>query len=593
MDVKHPILPFPGQDSRHGRKTAYGQIAADDFTVSVADGMAVRGIKRKQAVAVPVCPYDVCNASGELGKWHGSFLQKNFVYVYNRENSRNCKEIKEINFTDFYVSILKKKPEKQQYRKGTAAQQSGNCRKRILRSTPPTKILKEIFMKKKTLKAISLLLVGGILATTCLSMTGCGVTAEDSSADYATPDDFTPLYYTSEEDVPEDTYCIVHTDGENIYFYPLYAAEHTYDDANSRPSGEDPTRAFWVNYNIDEGLVPTMYEGDRLIFKSNNYIPTKYYLEKFFDDGFTLGIFGLQQDLSKNYLYDVEDGGYTMSTSDAIGLDSLAAESVYLVSVGDTRVTSDNVSSSGCVTGLDLMSTYECDIRTGTEKVVGNLTANIHYFASAETYVFGEFTFITDYIVEIAIPDYTTAGYYDINGAGYFRYLPAQSEPLTYAELYETYSADDFNETIYTYDDYDNIEGSKDGLVLDENGFLVADVENDPENELYVPEYVDLDSVTSNEDTEETSELPDADSHMNAELVSVGSEVSRYNTDGFDADSIEATFSDENGTEWDMILLLDDGQSPDDFKKGTTYDLGYRLDAAGNNVILSAETAEE
>lgn len=331
-------------------------------------------------------------------------------------------------------------------------------------------------MKKKVLA-----LILTCITTFSMLLTGCGAGEVDTTS--MTPDDVEPIYYTAEEELPEDMYYIVHSDKEKDKdgktidvkkYYPLYLPERTFSSANDGACGYDPTRVIWLNYNTDEGLVPTMYAGDQLIYKSSTYIPTKYSLEKFFDGGYTIGVCGLQQDLSENYQYvsstqSESNPGHTLSTSNAIGFDGLDASSIYLVAVGDTPVTPENVSLSGTVTGLELMKTYPCDIRTGTEKVAADLTANAHYFSSAETYMFGSFTFITDIIAQLNIPSYVSTGYYMIGDGYFFRYLGDKDASTDYHDL----KAEDYDTTIYTYDDKGAINGTTIGLVFDDNDFLV------------------------------------------------------------------------------------------------------------------------
>lgn len=333
-----------------------------------------------------------------------------------------------------------------------------------------------------------------------ISLSGCSLTdlikpKEIIDPFSLTPDDFEPMYYLSEEELPEDNYYIVREytnldtydlkgnlvvdeagsviKHNETRYYPLYKAEANYKEIRTEAMGFDANRILWVNYNQDEGLIPTMYATDKLIYKSSSYIPTKYALEKFFDDGYTLGVSGLYQDLSGNYRYvsaENDGNGHTMSKSDAIGFDALTADSIYLVSVGDERITPLNMSLSGTVTGLELMGIYPCDIRVGTEKVSADLRCNIHYFSSAETYMFGSFTFITDVIAKMNIPSYVTTGYYTIGSGGMFRYIadPGIND-------YHTIAQASYNDTIYTYNEDGYVNGTTIGLEFDDNDFLVAD----------------------------------------------------------------------------------------------------------------------
>jgi hypothetical protein len=343
-------------------------------------------------------------------------------------------------------------------------------------------------MKKKLLALL-------LSVSTIVTFAGCGTTQTAETA----PNDIELPYYVSEEELPDDAYYIVHQTKNETRYYPLYQAPHTFEDANDSAKGELPNRITWVNYNIDEGYIPTFYEGDKMIYKSSTVIPTKYALEKFYDDGYSFGVSGLMQDISKNYKYDPESGGYVMPSSDAIGFDTLDADSIYFVSFreltnnqeteqvestenaennnsdGWTKVETANVSPSGTVMDLKPLTQYQCDIRTGTEKVDAVLTSNIHCFSSAETYMFGTFTFITEHIAELNIPEYVTAGYYNMNGGGFYRYLPNVKTEKEAEKL----DADYYNETIYTYNKDGQLEGTKIGYVFDENGFLIHASETD------------------------------------------------------------------------------------------------------------------
>lgn len=337
-------------------------------------------------------------------------------------------------------------------------------------------------MKRKISQILCIGVIGALILGSMVSFTGCSLLTEEDEMT-----EVTPVYYLSEEELPEDAFYIVRTvevtqtsltGNEETYdetrYYPLYQAENTIDEIRDTYEGYEPERIEWVNYDVDEGLIPTMYATDKMIYKSSTKIPSIYTMEKFFDNGYTLGVMGLKQDLSGNYRYygpnESTQTSFTMSKSDATGFDQLeGVETIYFAQVGDDRVTPLNVSLSGTITGLDFEKQYECDIRQGTEKIAATLTCNIHYFSSAETYLFGSFTFITPIIAQINIPDYVTTGYYDLNGGGFYRYV-ADESITNWKEL----SHDDYNATIYTYDEDGNVDGTSIGCIFDENGFLVT-----------------------------------------------------------------------------------------------------------------------
>ena len=348
----------------------------------------------------------------------------------------------------------------------------------------------------RKMKLLALTVLGATMVT---AFAGCG--KGDSKSEEQKPTEITDM-----NDLPNDTYCIEHKHkGETVY-YPLYDAAATYesseDDLQAK-KGFDPTRIRWVNANKDEGMIPTMYQGDRLIYKTSTKIPTSYTMEKFFDDGYTIGVSGLYADESGNVRYrssanknnDADPGnGHTMPTSDAAGFDSLKAATVYLAKLDGKKVEADDITLSGTVKGLRKKATYKADIRTGTERVTANLKANVHVFSSAERYKFTAFDFITDHTAQLYIPDYAPSGYYSINGKGFFRYVAAKDD-----KDWKTMKKSAFNQTIYTYvktgDGPTDVEiaGTTLGLTWDANDCLVKAMLDGPDED------VNKDSMTYSE----------------------------------------------------------------------------------------------
>ena len=331
-------------------------------------------------------------------------------------------------------------------------------------------------MKKRIIALI-------LAASSLLILGGCSNKTESQEI---TPDTVKPVPYNDETSLPNNAFYIVHETKKGKTYYPVYQAESSFgvpsDDQkaagtmyeNANVKGFDATRVEWVNYNKDEGLIPTMQKDDYLIFKSNDTIPTEYTLEKFYDGGYTFGVMGLYQDQSKKYRYS-SNNCHVESTSDAAGFSKIEASSIYFVSYKDgkktVKVEPSNVSLSGTIKGLERGKTYTCDIRSGTEKLKAELTANIHYFSSAETYKFTDFDFITDHIARLSFPEYATTGYYNINGLGFFRYISDDSD-------IDDLTADDYNQTIYKYDNENQIIGTTNGYVFDSNNCLVKDIDS-------------------------------------------------------------------------------------------------------------------
>lgn len=330
-------------------------------------------------------------------------------------------------------------------------------------------------MKKK----ICMILLSSVMAFSVL--TGCGGSNQKQEQEEEQSiniyDEDLQQYFLTEEELPDNMYFIVREKGKGkkkeTRYYPLYQAPNTFGGATDEEGlVENPSRIVWVNHDDNEALIPTMYEGDKIIYHSTTNIPSTYKLEKFFDDEYTFGMAGLYVDRSGNCRYDANNGGTTLENSDAYNLDTLSAETIYFVSTLEDkkgakakRITETRISDSGTVMGLEPMKQYLCDIRTGTVSNPMVLTSNIHMFSSAEGYKFSNFKFISEHIAQINFPEYVTTGYYML-GDGFFRYVKKDQNP-------KKLKAEDYNETIYVCDIDGKIVGTTVGYELDEESFLV------------------------------------------------------------------------------------------------------------------------
>lgn len=299
---------------------------------------------------------------------------------------------------------------------------------------------------------------------------------------------YSPTFYTSINDVPENTYAIEHTDkktGEVIYYIP-YASNGgrgVYDyygeyieycepflfgtDIRYGVYSKDPFRYAWVMNGYDETCIPTMYEGDKFIYKSSDYVVSSFALERFSDEGYTIGLVGLQESSSGNYMF-VLDRSFTHPYSDTVNISNLGASEIYLVSVGGNRVDSSRVSETGFITGLTKNKNYLCDVRTGTTRKDAAFKANIRMFVSLEQYMLNKFYFSHEQYVEIPFEESMKTGYYSINGSGLFRYIADEEK-----EKENLLTAENYNDPFITINEYGVIISTIDGYAFNEEGCVI------------------------------------------------------------------------------------------------------------------------
>lgn len=300
--------------------------------------------------------------------------------------------------------------------------------------------------------------------------------AGDPAATDETPEptSYPPIEFQSAQEIPEGMYCIAHpTEDGNTIYYPLYGAYGSYYVLPLAEGGASvqPERFAWTTIGYDDTTIPTMHSGDTLVYKSADTIPEYFNFERFSDEGYTIGVANLIRANSGNYLYDLEQSYVNEAPypiSDTQGLKTLGAGQVYIVSVGNVRVSPSTVSATGTVKGLKRNENYICDVRTGTESITAAFRATSHLYVSLEQYKLTTFYFSAKHTIEIGIEPTTPTGYYIVNNAGLFRYIAPEDEG-------KTLTAADYNKPFITINVDGKLVSTVDGYAIDEQGFIVKE----------------------------------------------------------------------------------------------------------------------
>lgn len=208
----------------------------------------------------------------------------------------------------------------------------------------------------------------------------------------------------------------------------------------------------------NEENIPTLYKGDALVFYSEDTLPYEYTLERFYDHGYSFGFYGLEEYIagSENFVINstnTSEMGCKKGSSAEIFAEAFSSEEaiVSFPFIGDTKVTTKNVSTAGTVKGLLLGSEYNVDVYFGTKRVSTKLTVDTRIMSSYEELLYlKQYSFVGENIVKVELPSFLKTGYYNINGIGIFRYVDGDS--------YDTHT--DFNEPNLSYDE--------DGTLLNE-----------------------------------------------------------------------------------------------------------------------------
>lgn len=257
-----------------------------------------------------------------------------------------------------------------------------------------------------------------VLLTLSLALTGCasGTSTESNGKE--------PSYY---KNLSNNTYYIKHSDNKCD---PVYLGNASFDEGNitSQPNNE---RTVW--YKNDWSKIPTLYEGESLIYYSTEELDEKFTFERFEDFGYTIGVRKLSISASNRYkiptnpdLLATYPGGDTDEilnlTNENVILDSISGRELRAPENDEDEVSSP-VTRCGTVKGLKQNSSYEIEVYDGTKGYSYVWTADVRVLGSMEVEETNDFVFESATVINIAIPESFNSGYYMINGVGIFRYV--------------------------------------------------------------------------------------------------------------------------------------------------------------------------
>lgn len=286
--------------------------------------------------------------------------------------------------------------------------------------------------KMKTL--LSPLVVAAIMAIVLLSFGGCG-SVEPTVTPTPLPRELAYL-----DELEPDTFYIRHSD------YTLdvpFFGEATFDYGTIRKDANNLS-IMWFKEDFDN--IPTLFEGDSLIFMSTKDIEPHYTFERFKDYGYTVGIRNLSYTETGRVSIDTKAQkkcSYPGGDTDVF-LDFEDENSIIVIDkVGDipVRATSlisvdDNnnglgISACGTLTGLQQDMSYSFDTYAGTIYYRYVFKADVRTLGQIESktsvaYEYEGGVGKNGKLINIEIPYWFKSGYYMINGVGMFRYIRSE-----------------------------------------------------------------------------------------------------------------------------------------------------------------------
>ena len=227
---------------------------------------------------------------------------------------------------------------------------------------------------------------------------------------------------------------------------------------------DNATHVLWFTSDND-GTIPTLYPGDKLVYVSAYNVPCDgIRWERFADYGYSIGVANMEADESGHYMIATSDKDddytqYICPGSDAEPLKAFTDVSeLFLDKVGSVPVRAPVVTDGGTISGLTKDKKYACEWYTGTYYQDYLMQANVRVFCTLETFTTYDYEFVHSEYIVIDVPDCLKSGYYYVDDIGLFRYVS------------------DVDATLYNGESYDsNIDWNAPIIQCDEEGKVIYD----------------------------------------------------------------------------------------------------------------------
>ena len=245
----------------------------------------------------------------------------------------------------------------------------------------------------------------------------------------------------------EGNYYILH---DNL-FYPVLSSLQVNFDPAAKLSGSSSDRVMMTA--SDNGHhIPTLYIGneDKLVYYSEYYSISYATMERYTDEGVSIGIYSLNPDEYNGYYWfsidpdnDIKpicasssayalmsgtekEGERSTDKNNNNGDDKNELTYLTITDIGDVKIGKDCLSSTGIIKNLKEGETYDTAIYNGTNYNDYPLTADTRFFTGMEAYAIPDVPLLQDKCQEISTEDLPD-GYYFVNGYGMIRLVSGES----------------------------------------------------------------------------------------------------------------------------------------------------------------------
>lgn len=247
----------------------------------------------------------------------------------------------------------------------------------------------------------------------------------------------------------------------NSFYLPAYGTFYSSADKDTMIATAAKPYDRIVMYGMDDIEIPTMYSDSLLIYKAKDgeMVPEEVVLERYQDEGYSIGIRGLDFQGNKCHTKVSNVTFYPGCSISTINISQ--GNDLIIDKIDGTAVTEKAVTTIGTIKGLSQGKTYTVDAYSGTTYIGGDFVADTHMFSSMERFVIDEYSMDPSNYAILDFPKDLWSGYYYVNGIGMIRYI---NHPKSMGN-----QVDDFNTPYYIKDESGNIVTNPSNVVTEED----------------------------------------------------------------------------------------------------------------------------
>ena len=136
------------------------------------------------------------------------------------------------------------------------------------------------------------------------------------------------------------------------------------------PDAADPENRL-LAFGRDDTLTPTLYEDSTLVYKAagNETIPSRFTIERFKDEGWTLGVLHLSDSAGNRKVRVSAVSRNFYPTSSFTDIKAQPGDDIIIDQIGGSPLTSDMLSSAGTIKDLQKDAYYQVDAYRGSDYI--------------------------------------------------------------------------------------------------------------------------------------------------------------------------------------------------------------------------------